>query len=333
MENLQSLTDQVLLEKTSALVQLERETTTQILYHLQEVERRRLFATRGYPSLFAYCVEGLGYSESSAQRRISSMRLLKGLPPEMAHDVEKKIQEGVLSLSVLAQAQSFFQEEARINPNLSTLEKKEVLIALEGKSSRQAARQLQDLSSQSAPPVREYTRPAGRGKTEIHLVVDEATLETLEKIKGLLAHSHPQMGWGELLDFIAKTAWEKLDPSREPAHKTKSVLKNESAETQSAPALPTSAVHREKMSAVLKRAVWKKSEGQCAYADPLTGRVCGSRRFLQIEHLQPVALGGKNELSNCTLRCSVHNQLTAIQVFGHRQMEKYIPSLKVVGGE
>ncbi len=127
MEILRKLPDQVLLDQTSALVKVERETTTQILHHLQELERRRLFAVLGFSSLFSYCVESLGYSESSAQRRISSMRLLKSLEPEVAKEVETKIQEGTLSLSVLAQAQSFFQEEAKANHALSSLEKKEVL--------------------------------------------------------------------------------------------------------------------------------------------------------------------------------------------------------------
>jgi hypothetical protein len=56
-----------------------------------------------YPSLFEYAVKELKYSSSSAQRRIMSMRLLKEVP-----SLEKKIEEGALNLSTLAQAQSFF---------------------------------------------------------------------------------------------------------------------------------------------------------------------------------------------------------------------------------
>jgi hypothetical protein len=347
MENLRNLADQVLLDQTSALVQVERETTTQILHHLQEVERRRLFAKKGFSSLFSYCVESLGYSESSAQRRISSMRLLKSLESEAAQAVESKIQEGSLSLSVLAQAQTFFQEEAKVNQVYSPSEKKEVLCALEGKSTRAATRELQKLSSQELPPIKECFRPVGDGRTEIHLVVDQETLELLEKIKGLLSHSKPNIGWGELIHHIAQIAWQKLDPEREPANKKKSAIASQELQVKAHPvvpdqvrvhpteklpsnfaALPTPALKRERIPAALKREVWRKCNGRCSYIDSGTGKLCGSRHFLQIEHILPVALGGKNELSNCTLRCFSHNQLAAIEVFGHGVLEKYVASLR-----
>lgn len=102
------LGDEALLSKIKALVQEERKLTLSILHHLREVERRRLFAALAYPSLFEYAVRELGYSPSAAQRRISAMRLLRELP-----EMEAKIQEGKLSLPVVAQAQSFFHQEAK----------------------------------------------------------------------------------------------------------------------------------------------------------------------------------------------------------------------------
>src|SRR5579863_1786593 len=101
MTELQNLSDHALLEKTRSLVKEEREITARILHHLREVERRKLFSDLGYPSLFAYAMGDLHYSESSAQRRISAMRLLKEIP-----ELEGKIASGSLSLSVISQAQS-----------------------------------------------------------------------------------------------------------------------------------------------------------------------------------------------------------------------------------
>jgi len=334
MENLKKLPDQALLDKVSALVKVERETTTEILHHLREVERRRLYAQRGFSSLFSYCVESLGYSESSAQRRISSMRLLKSLEPEVAKAVERK-------------------------------------------SARAATRELQNLSSQEIPPVREYSRPASHGRTEIHLVVDEATLETLKKIKGLLSHSDPNIGWGALVERITQIAWQKLDPTREPVRKKKNNISEQDAKTEEGSetniqsdvgateqgateqgateqgateqgateqgateqgateqastklkAMPTSAGKRERIPVALKRKIWRNSNGRCSYVDSVTGKYCGSTRFLQIEHLLPVAFGGKNDLSNCTLKCFSHNQLSAIQIFGRNAIERYVPSLE-----
>ncbi len=68
------LSDSQLLRGLGRLRGRERETTLQILRLLGEVEKRRLYLSEGYGSLYDYCTKGLGYSPSSAMRRISSAR-------------------------------------------------------------------------------------------------------------------------------------------------------------------------------------------------------------------------------------------------------------------
>src|SRR5271165_203534 len=104
--NLKNLSDSVLLAQTKNAALKERKSITLVLNHLLEVERRRLYLELGYGSLFDYCLRELHYSEGSAQRRISSMRLLREIP-----EVESKIESGELSLSVISQAQVFFRAE------------------------------------------------------------------------------------------------------------------------------------------------------------------------------------------------------------------------------
>src|SRR5688572_10959532 len=98
--------NEFLLQKTKELAQREREITLEILHHLREVERRHLYAEIGYSSLYEYCTKELKYSEASAQRRISSMRLLRELP-----ELEEKVELGNLTLSAISQAQTFFRHE------------------------------------------------------------------------------------------------------------------------------------------------------------------------------------------------------------------------------
>ena len=85
MKHLKYLFDSDLLNQTRLLVAREREVTTELLWHLREVEHRRLYAEKGYSSLFDYVRRGLGYAEGSADRRISAMRLLKDLPESSLH--------------------------------------------------------------------------------------------------------------------------------------------------------------------------------------------------------------------------------------------------------
>jgi len=91
------LSDMDLLSATKKIVTEERELTLNILRHLREVEKRMLYARRGFQSLYDYSVKELGYSEGAAHRRIASMRLLKELP-----ELESKVESGALPLSTLA---------------------------------------------------------------------------------------------------------------------------------------------------------------------------------------------------------------------------------------
>ncbi|MBX9766475.1 MAG: hypothetical protein K2X47_04310, partial [Bdellovibrionales bacterium] len=65
---LKSLKDEVLLANIKKLVAQEREILTSVLHHLREVERRRLFSSLGFSSLYSYAVGALGYSEDQAYR-------------------------------------------------------------------------------------------------------------------------------------------------------------------------------------------------------------------------------------------------------------------------
>ncbi len=76
--------------------------------------------------------------------------------------------------------------------------------------------------------------------------------------------------------------------------------------------------------AQLKREVWNKADGRCEYV--FRGRRCSSRYQLEIDHVQPLALGGSNELSNLRLTCRRHNRLAAIQALGFAKMNSFMNS-------
>src|SRR5688500_1076325 len=103
--DLKHLTDKQLLKDTLALAKTERELTTQILHHLREIGKRKLYCSVHCTSLFDYCRKVLGYSEGAAQRRIQAARLLEEVP-----EIEEKIEEGFLSLSNIAQAATFINQ-------------------------------------------------------------------------------------------------------------------------------------------------------------------------------------------------------------------------------
>ena len=65
--------------------------------------------------------------------------------------------------------------------------------------------------------------------------------------------------------------------------------------------------------APVRREVWRRDGGCCSYVDPYSGRRCGSRFLLELDHIVPFALGGDAQPSNLRLHCSAHHR------FRHRQ--------------
>ena len=74
--------------------------------------------------------------------------------------------------------------------------------------------------------------------------------------------------------------------------------------------------------ASVRREVWKRDGGCCAWVGP-DGRRCGSGWKLQFDHILPVARGGDSTTDNLRLTCATHNRLHAEQDFGRDHMAKF----------
>jgi hypothetical protein len=74
------LSDPVLLRELAVLVAQDRATTAALLAHLAEVDARKLYLPAAYPSMYAYCVEELRFTEDAACRRIQAARTARQFP-------------------------------------------------------------------------------------------------------------------------------------------------------------------------------------------------------------------------------------------------------------
>ncbi len=280
-----------------------------VLHKLAELERRRLYS-KDHPSLFEYCVKVLKYSSASAQRRIDSMRAMKLIP-----ELEEKIISGDLNLSSISQAQSFFRQEAKVGKSYSVIEKKEVLEKLENKSSRECIQELIAISPQSVP--QEKRRELTVDKTELKVILNIDLISKLDKIKALMSHKNPSMTDQELIEAMAEIVIQKIDPMEKAKRAEIRRQKNNT------PQLPTEEVkvshtNSRYISAALKQAVYKRDKGQCTHPN------CNSRKFIEYDHITPIAMGGKTTIQNLRLLCRTHNQRAAIEKFGFQRMQPYI---------
>jgi hypothetical protein len=77
---LRHLSDKDLIARINGLTAREREATAQIVVHLAELDTRDVHLREGYASLFVYCRDALGFSDSEAFNRIEVARAGRRFP-------------------------------------------------------------------------------------------------------------------------------------------------------------------------------------------------------------------------------------------------------------
>lgn len=288
--NLRHEPDEVLISKTEKLVREEREILTVILHRLKEINRRRLYSSMGYKSLFHCAVERFGYSEDQAYRRINAMKLIDDVP-----ELEQKINEGALSLTHIGIAQTLFKQEAKLKTPLPLKIKQEVIEKMCGTSVRQAERIA--LSYSSAPLMTpDKIRAVSEDHIEIKLTVAKDVEAKLEKLKGFLAHQNPHLSLGELVEKLCDLGLQEWDPSKSAAPRKRRVKPHSKAQA--------------------KRQAYQKSQSACSH--------CGSHYALEVDHRTPRALGGSDKPKNLRVLCRSCNQRAAIEAFGQIKMDPFL---------
>lgn len=323
--NLKSLSDKILLDQTQQLVRREREVLNEILNHLREIERRRLFSQLGYKSLFDYATKKLGYADDQASRRIASMRLLRDLP-----EIEEKIVSGALTLTNLSMAQTMFRQEQKRGLDLkqtnsedngpvskngfTRMQKLDLLSQLENKSKREAEKIIISHSSAPAALFADRIRTVSANDIELKFVANANLREKLEIVKGLLAHSQPDVSLGAMMERLCDIAICHLDPAKKIKPKAREKTKPESPPAPDIKQRTNNS--REHLPVQLRREIWRNANSKC--------QNCGSVHALQVDHIRPVAQGGSNEPANLRLLCRSCNQRAGINRLGIETMDRFI---------
>jgi hypothetical protein len=279
--NLIQLSDQQLHSNTKSLASEERLVQLELLHHLLEVERRKLFLSLGFGSLFDYVVKELKYSESSAYRRIQTMKLLRDLP-----QVEEKLAQGSLTLTAASQLQSLFKKE-----DVTDDIKLELVKEAENKSSLDVERQILQFQGATSQP-QEKIKQVSAEMVELKLTIPTELKEKLDQLRLQFSHVNPEMSYIALLEHLCDKALPKMKPQ---------------STATPAPEVKTEPQGRH-IPAAMKREVWERDGGCCSYTDANTGKRCGSKFQLQYDHIEPYALGGSTEPENLRILCAQHNR-------------------------
>lgn len=291
-----------LLLAVRALVKEERRVTRAILEHINEVERRRLFAELGFSSIFDWLVKDLGYSESAAYRRMQAARVLRAVPEAAA-----KIESGALALTTLSKVQTLIRaDEKRTGLKLSPEAKSEIVAKVEGCSSRETEKRLAEhFPEVVAQRTSESVRELGKDRVQVSITLTHEQFEKLKRVQQLLSHRSPGASTASVLEAAIDVFLERKDPLVRKVS-ARVPLGNTASGSGRGQAVKPS----------LRNAVFRKAQGQCEYRDVRTGRRCDSTRLLEVDHIWPRALGGGNERENLRVLCRTHNQLMAERYLG-----------------
>jgi len=307
------LTNTELLAEVKRLAQCERETTATLVAHLIEVEKRDLFHAEGCSSMFVYCTEVLRFSEAAAYKRLRAARAARRNP-----QILEDLASGALNLSSIK----------LLAPHLDLQSGAELLAASRHKSKREVEKLVRErfpladvpatvrklpapasavtgeptpaLPAAASPP--QVVAPLAPERYKVQFTASEAARLNLRRAQDLLRHRIPNGDIAQLFELALTVLVEQLEKQKFAATDRPRASRGVMAGSRVIPA-------------EVKRVVWKRDGGRCAFIGD-NGRRCSETGLLEFHHIEAFGVGGEATIENVALRCRAHNQFEARLEFG-----------------
>jgi 5-methylcytosine-specific restriction endonuclease McrA len=300
------LSDRDLLARLDVLAGREREASAELVAHLAALDSRpAVYASQGYGSLFSYCTHALGLSEDAACSRIEAARAGRRFP---------------VILDLLATGDVTLTTVRLLGRHLTPGNHQAVLAKARGRSRPQIESLIAELAARPDVPtsVRKLAMPMATSHPAAISAPAASGVrsEKLRRLQGLLRREIPDGDPGAIFDraltlLLERVEKKKLGATARP--RPRAPIRPGTDSSIRKPAFRSREVPRE-----VKRAVWRRDDGQCGYICP-GGRRCSERTFLEFHHVQPHAKQGPATVANISLRCWRHNQYEAELIFGPRR--------------
>ena len=251
---------------------------TELIDILQQVEKDRVFEHLGLSSLFHYCTSELHLTEEQSYTYIRIARASKKIPA-----IKQAIENKTLSVTNAKKIASVITPETQ----------EDWLNKAQSLTSRELDKEIVKLHPKKA--LTERIKPITESLYELRCALSPEAEKLLKQAQDIC-----KKNLGETLEVMLKDFVKRHDPVK----KAERSLKR--------PAQPVSKpVHRNgkrtPVPAALKHAAVHEANAQCSHINP-NGQRCPNRRYLQLHHCKPVAIGGAHELSNLLVLCSQHHR-------------------------
>jgi hypothetical protein len=321
----------------------ERAATAALVVHLAEFNGRRLHEGAGYPSLFRYCVEVLRLSEDAAYNRIEAARAVRVFPPigdmletgalslttarlvarhltpenhrELLADAAGRSREGVEEVLARWFPQADVGARVRKVPmraatvKAPTTDREPALPSSTIPAGTKGAADLPLPAAAPPAPKPAVVRPLAPARYEIRFTASAEIRDKLRRAQDLLSHAVPTGDIAEVVDraltlLVAELERKKFAATERPRPPVRPATAERAVPTERAQEVP--AVAGRTISSEVRRAVFARDQGRCAFVSP-DGHRCASARLIEFHHVVPHARGGEPSAENIALRCRAHN--------------------------
>ena len=333
------LPDRDLLARLEMLAGKEREALVELVAHLAALDSRpALYAAQGYGSLFSYCTQALRLSEDAACNRIEAARACRRFPPILDLLASGEVTLTAVRLlgrhltpenhrAVLARAKGRSRQQIEVlvaelapRPDVPSSVRRLPTVTEPSLTAAPAAA-MSGISSESAaaagpspasfvPANRPVIQPTAPERYRVQFTIGQDTHEKLRRLQALLRREIPDGDPAAIFDravtlLLEKVENKKLGATTKPRPRAVIRPGTDRPSSRDAPR-------------AVKRVVWRRDAGQCAYV-AADGRRCSEKTFLEFHHVQAHALKGPATVENISLRCWRHNQYEAELIFGPRR--------------
>lgn len=281
--NLKYLNKSELDTRMKSLTSRERELLHEILLTIKEIDQRKIYLDLGYSSLFSYLTAGVGYSESSAYRRVEAARLLREAP-----ELGPKIQSGEVNLNQISVVQRAARQTQR---KVSAKEKSELIskiVNLNTVETQKTVACFFDLPIEIAPKITTQKDESVR----VELTIPKAIYEKVQQAQSILSHSLESQDLVHFMEYVSDRVIKQKAGVGERTNKNTSAAE----------------VTSSNFSAKVKKETLNETKC-CQYQDLQTKKICGSKWFLQVDHRQSRWAGGNGAHENAQVLCANHNRL------------------------
>jgi len=348
-DDLKSLSDDELLRCLSEVLAQSRRVEWVVVAHIGEVDARRLYASEGSPSMFQYCLDVLNLSESEAYRRIAAARLSRSYPVLL-----KMLEDGRIHLAGISVLKKHLTdanyEDVLTRATHKTKREIEELVAelapqpdvaatIRKRPQRKANSESLNLDSSSqlcpgtvepkasaakpepaATPEKPATvKPLSPSRYKVEFTASEELRDKLERLQALI----PGGDLASIIDAAVSEKLERLEAKRYGQLNKTNKPRKKLEDADTSPGVRG-------ISAAVKRAVWKRDQGQCTFISA-QGKRCPERHRVEFHHDEPYGLGGDRSAVNVRLLCECHNAYMAELDYGKENMDQYRRSAERVG--